>query len=934
MMSAMNDDYVAREPELLAFRDFCSGRGKQVLFIHGPGGIGKTALIQAMLEHAKSAIPCSPLVINELVDLNSTSCRYIDSLQSKIAKLVKDIAGPDTFKEYYSATQPTSEDFHKGLESVCRKQPVILGLDTFECIQADAVGEWSLSDDDEGLLVPQLYCIIGSRLPPPTKNSVVRPLPLQGFTLEQARQLYMQKAKDDSDSPDDGFFQSLLARTKGHPLLLRIVFEWLRGGKWNREAIECLSQTEFEADIMDCMHDFGDRGELYYYDGTLSVAEYQAIVLMSYLDRRFNSSFLYHLSNSGYFGKTSVDGLISNLEQLFFVKIVERGEIKLHDEMARLVQQHIWPKFGDADGDTRRQLAKDVIGWYDALIELAASPEDKDNLRAEKLDYVFRYDKKLGEQLLDEYANLRSNFLDMLLPIEARKYVVDHSYSVRERFDIYKRIAELETRNGHFQQATRYWRDCLDLASRENESRWRVESLIGLHNCTWQTSPTKSLESYLGPALDLCQREVHDQQARVEYEIGFAYRQSQDIDNAIEWYNKGLRSVEWTKDKSLLATLLNDLGYAYTFVGEYASAIEHAQMAGEIRGDRVRDIEVEVASLRGSGEAHDHPQRLTGLERELAEARLQHGRTLNTLGEISRFRNRLPEAEGYYTQALTLFERVSDEEWQVRALLGRGEARRRSVAKLATSDPNARQIRENARKDLEDALGLCKKSRIGEIRDTAERRLGRFLHDSALLEKSQGPEKAWQDLQEALEHFGRGKDFAGKFGHELEVLENSVEIAFIADDLARLFPEDEMAREQHEQLIEQLAATLGKYGAEQHRIYQYSVFEDLLRLARGAHCLALGKLAEARDFYVRGYSGLASDPGYGYARYHMHLNHVKETIRSLPTPSIQKEWCEAFIYAWEHTKVQRDQYGRILKDAVPHLYGWCKLRLPPIEKSN
>ena len=166
------------------------------------------------------------------------------------------------------------------------------------------------------------------------------------------------------------------------------------------------------------MHDFGDQGALYYYDRTLSVAEYQAIVLMSYLDRRFNSSFLHHLGDSGYFGRTSVNGLISNLEQLFFVKIVEPGEIKLHDEMARLVQQHIWPKFGDADDGTRRQLAKDVIGWYDELIEQSASPEDRDILHAEKLDYVFRYDKKLGEQLLDEYANLRSNFLDILLPIE------------------------------------------------------------------------------------------------------------------------------------------------------------------------------------------------------------------------------------------------------------------------------------------------------------------------------------------------------------------------------------------------------------------------------------------------------------------------------------------------------------------------------------
>ena len=58
MMSAMNDDYVAREPELLAFRGFCSGPGKQVLFIHGPGGIGKTALIQEMLEQAKKR--CHP----------------------------------------------------------------------------------------------------------------------------------------------------------------------------------------------------------------------------------------------------------------------------------------------------------------------------------------------------------------------------------------------------------------------------------------------------------------------------------------------------------------------------------------------------------------------------------------------------------------------------------------------------------------------------------------------------------------------------------------------------------------------------------------------------------------------------------------------------------------------------------------------------------
>src|SRR5215212_5753349 len=54
--SAREQCFVGRRAELAAFADALAGRSaRRVLIVHGPGGIGKTTLVQEMRRRARSA---------------------------------------------------------------------------------------------------------------------------------------------------------------------------------------------------------------------------------------------------------------------------------------------------------------------------------------------------------------------------------------------------------------------------------------------------------------------------------------------------------------------------------------------------------------------------------------------------------------------------------------------------------------------------------------------------------------------------------------------------------------------------------------------------------------------------------------------------------------------------------------------------------------
>lgn len=426
--------FVGREQEIQIFQEILKGpRGAQrVLFIQGDGGIGKTRLARRLLEEA-SRLGSAVVIVPEPIDVISTDYRHIDGLQAKIATELETLVGQQAFADFRK--RPTSEQFHACLEALCRNQVVVLALDTFEHLHGDVAGDWVLSDDERGLQVPGLVCIAAGRLPCPNK-SFIRQLQLSGFNVDEALSLYKavlaeyrELFSEMTGGPDLGdvtqLINELTLKTRGHPLLLELAFKWL---DLDVDRLKGLSESDFREALMLRAQQLGSEGLLDVGDLHISKPVFDALVCMSYLDRRFDPWFLERLIDDGFIEldtgphapsrEAQMRGILDNLQKYFFVKVRERElaqdgqvmDIHLHDEMAHLVEKYLWPNWIGPKGKSRDDLARSVISWYEerigevsptAVIETDdPRTELQDILRVEHLHYVLKHgvlQRKLGD---------------------------------------------------------------------------------------------------------------------------------------------------------------------------------------------------------------------------------------------------------------------------------------------------------------------------------------------------------------------------------------------------------------------------------------------------------------------------------------------------------------------------------------------------------
>lgn len=438
-----------------------------------------------------------------------------------------------------------------------------------------------------------------------------------------------------------------------------------------------------------------------------------------------------------------------------------------------------------------------------------------------------------------------------------------------------------------------------------------IDALLGLHNCTYPLDLDRSLEILFDEALPLCQH-AEIRRAQVLYEIGFTFSRKQQYLKAIDYYEQA-KSV--AKDAEWRATILNDMGYAYVFLGEYKRAGRYVKSGGlKLRQRKVQNLEdllaenkMQLASI-GSGDNNALQQETEQLENDLSEARWLLGLSFNTLGQIKRFDGDLAAATGAYSEALEIFSRddVQDFSWQARALHSRGEAHRR-IARILFEQGRfeaCNDYEKRARNDLQRCLDLCDQYGITE-KHTAYRRMGRLLHDQAF--RTDDLDGRLILLEQAKGYFEKGFQAAKDDDNVLEELENLTEIAYLVDDrldaLKLLYGRlKEHDIQEGDQDIEPLREALIQYGESGQEPFFFPVFQHLLKLEEGAFRFAQDEYAEALDYYLRGYVGLASERGYGVARYKQHLVHLVDQLKKLDQPMVEG-WKETFIKTWEETKV-------------------------------
>lgn len=789
--------FVGREAEIQLFNEMLQNPEgpKRILYFVGPGGIGKTKLIQEVLsvallqaEDGTVLIPQETNTLGEtvpvLIDLYATENRTIDGLQRSIIKIL----GKEHFSEFLKPRQDTSMVFRACMHQLCEKITVVLAFDTFELVHDDVVAEWILRSGERDLQMSNLICLIGSRPPKLEMSNIISLLQetsifhlteimdVPGIDLDDALVLYAQINEiANDDVMDDRFWiRALVEKVEGNPLSIRLAYEFLRlerhqpdtyanerrAERWQSKYIQSLSKNEFEEELMRTFQELGYSGKL---DASqnLSEAAFKTIVCMSYLTRRFSQAILGKIIKRRliHTDLENEDDVIKTLVGLFFVKPHKNGgmQLQLHDEMARLTKDYLWKDYEwgkNAEGEWIGLFQEWILVLYDELTveENNRHLDQNDNvarerirekiaqLKAEKLYYTLELDLEQGLHFFYKLVDEGDSLLNKLLPGEMIR-VIGKYESLETRFAIYRAVAVLEQKLGHVDQGRAYWLRAEQIANDLDDDRLRIDAWVGLHNITWETNPQESLQNYLEPARTLAEKSVPDLLPTVLYETGFAYRRKEDIETAIRYYREALGACKahTPDDKARLATISNDLGFALALSGEYNIGLTHVTEARDLRTIAYDEARANVAKIQIRLEYvpdSDSDGLKNWLDKELLlENRLaeQLGMTYATEGRIARYGANLPLALYNYRKAMELFEKGNDFRWQAIVSFRMGETLRR-MARVEHSQGNFDkrvELLDEAYNFIKESIYLCEKYNYS-VSDTAYRRMGRLLHDQAL----------------------------------------------------------------------------------------------------------------------------------------------------------------------------------------------------------
>lgn len=960
-------EFVGRETQKQALREILDQpiSKPQIMFIWGPGGIGKTWLIKEMLK-AATQHPSNPLVLDQLIDMYATDVRHPEGVVAAIVERLPLNVTTDMFATYDEARKELDRvrqepgysqegidnklktlinTFRACIQQVSADRPIVLAFDTFEHVQDGPVGKWILSED--GLYMPGVICLIASRQADPRKPD--QP-PLGGLSNEEAVKFYFSYTNSDEEETPElkEFVAKLNQKVEGNPLLLALAILWSQGNALTSGRLDKIEPEKFKREIVWNLRStegsgLRNLGGLY-----LDEPMYQTLVCMAYLNRRFNEFFLERLIRHKYvrLGGVTQKQIWEQLQQphFFFVKERPKGEIQLHDILAELLRQYLLSDvFYDLTGEKWRQFTQDAVMWYDELLsEYERTQSDTAVLKVEKLAYVLQLDApserqqpdfEQAKKLLMGYMRDRFDVLDRLVISEMKPEVVER-FPQDDRYEVYSTLGEMASRAYLYEQSRDYWTQALEISKELNNPEQQVNALLGQHSSTWRSDPAVSLQ-ILDQALIIC-NQIEQVRPRVLHRMGFTHRQIQNLEEAIGCYEKALQLAAQLEDKRMMPTILNDIGYAHLLVGNYNQAEIYIGEAKRFRQHNLNMTLKRQAELEQQLKMETIPdkQRLLigekqALQDQFHVANLDLGTSYNTLGHLKRYEDDIANATVNYSEALSIFRGEQAHAWQIRTLYSRGEAYRRLAMSLYNADriESSRQYNDLAYGDIINSLQLCQQYGLVTEQDTASRRLGRLLHDQAF--RTEDLEERLNLLDQARQYFEVGLQIALDTKDVLEELENLTEIAFLADDriatLRRSHP-DKAKKEEKDvaEYIERLREGIERHRIDQPRIYQFPVFENLLKIEEGAFYYALGDYDKSLRHYVAGYVGLASDPGYGSARYKAHLDHLIRNIRQLDDPKLQKQWYGRFITEWETNRMQRGE-PKTLAEAHPELVERCKL---------
>ncbi|MBD3338202.1 MAG: tetratricopeptide repeat protein [Candidatus Lokiarchaeota archaeon] len=640
--------FIGRKKEIELFEKMLEDENsvKWILNIHGPGGLGKTQLMEQYIKITKDRRKNGEniLFIEIPIDLYWTEHqRELGILKSISDQLKVDnfISFDNSLKKYTklleqeeelpaSALQDRERElvelFIEKYKSIKAKR-IVLFFDTAELVSDAVLRFWEKILTRLQEAQTKTLAIIAGREPVKiTPKEIVEPLFLDELSVDEVDEYFKSQGFELSEIE----VSKIAKLSKGRPIFIALTIDWLRYGNTIQELIADHTPEQFERFMVERVQ------KLHY-------PEDHAILAMAHFYRRFNDEILKLLLDQR---NINPHGVMRKLSEFSFVKYRPpiEGQLcscTLHDEMRDLVNKYAWP-IAEPLGELRHEWEERIIEYYGRKIDQTKQdPIERQNLSQERLFYclnvnlkqAFDYSKHLFKQATDKYD---TNFMEAINKEIAEKEN-ELTPSMQREYEFRKAI--IAHRRERYNEAIAIINRLIENPACEEELRVEaITRLIVLYTDSGKAQNAIKIGKNLEKELDKQFAGItHIEEERKPLKllfgrlcnnIGFAYRSQNKYYETINYYRKALKHYQDVGEEaySRIARTWNNIGYVYNRLGHNEEALSQCSIALKLR--------------------------------ERIKSAYELGLSYNVLGIIYTDLLRAPEAEKYFKRALDAFAKA------------------------------------------------------------------------------------------------------------------------------------------------------------------------------------------------------------------------------------------------------------------------------------
>ncbi len=600
-------EFVGREDEIRSIDAAVAMLGVRVVNIQGPGGIGKTSMLNVIQKRAEMNKTYYMTEIIDFFDMSvNTPSGFMDRL---ISCLPRDAVS--LFDPYYKAGNRVEQMetagivgemlkeeqdklatiFMECLNRICSKNRCLVLMDTFE-ESGNRIREWlsawiKRTENVVFIVAGRENASWKTLLSAEHETDSVVHLELGPLNMEASRKL-VQRSEYGGNAGDEEL-EKLQILSGGYPILLSLAVDkrWPRtlpgkprprkestfiGEKFTLEALQAMDNEALER----VRNEF--REELI--NGALNMINLQpcavVILFMALLPRYFTAEMFIHVESMDI---ENARATLAGFQQWAFVKHDEKNDsYRLHDVIRDMVLRHTWPAV-DITGGKRRRISEKVADYYSSKL-LCDIRRQENEWKEKQAQY------RIAEGQRDE--------------------TVDLSKTVHQTSELAKQAHELKIKKAMFQAQEIYYRILADYETGIEAYQLLFEYMLWIKNIRAKDMLKRELHLAL---IDIqreypsCLRKLD--QAREQIIIDRAYQEAIDILNRI------FIEPDHERNPYISAVTVLYRGIALSFKGEMEDAKRNIGQAI----DDLRNLEnaVNIQSLQDSFY-------LKGVRRSLARA--------------------------------------------------------------------------------------------------------------------------------------------------------------------------------------------------------------------------------------------------------------------------------------------------------------------------